>query len=132
MLKPAHGNYKSPGGTLTCKGKSWVNTMHKNKTYRFEIHVIDNNTNNLLSRNTVYKMELVTVMTNVNGCMKGDPVKIMLRKNVVPYCTPTARRILFSILHKVKKELQRLEEDDIIEKVTKPTQPLCQIDHGRK
>ena len=48
--------------------------------------------------------------------MKGDPVKIMLCKNVVPYCTPTARRIPFPILPMVKKELQHLEEDDIIKK----------------
>ena len=29
MLKPPHGIYKSPGSTLTCKGKFWVNTTHK-------------------------------------------------------------------------------------------------------
>ena len=44
------------------------------KTYIFEIHVIDNNTDGLLSRNTAYDMGLVT---NVNknlgkltGCLK--------------------------------------------------------------
>ena len=84
MLKPAHVIYKSPRGTLTCKGKFWVNTTHKNKTYRFEIHVIDNNTDNLLSRDTACKMGLVTVVANVNGCMKGDLVKITLSENVAP------------------------------------------------
>ena len=44
VLKPAHGIHKSPGGTLTCKGKFWENTMHKNKTYRFKMHVICNYT----------------------------------------------------------------------------------------
>ena len=43
MLTLAHGIYKSPGGTLTCKGNFGVNTTHKNKTYCFEIDVIDNN-----------------------------------------------------------------------------------------
>ena len=33
-------------------------------------------------------MGLVTVVANVNGCMRGDPVKIMLCKNVVPYQLP--------------------------------------------
>ena len=110
MLKPAHDIYISPGGTLTCKGKFWMNTMHKNKTYRFEIHVIDNNTANLLSRDTAYKMGLVTVVANVNGCMKGDPMKIMLCKNAVPYCTPTTRRIPFPILPMVKKKASKLRE----------------------
>ena len=96
MLKPAHGIYKSPEGTLTGKRKFWVNATHKNKTYRFELHVIDNNTEDLLSRDTAYKMGLVTVVANVNGCIKGDPEKITLRENVVSYCTPTARRIPYS------------------------------------
>ena len=49
MLKPAHGIYKSTEGTLTCKKKFWVTTTHKNKMYRFEIRIIDNDTDNLLS-----------------------------------------------------------------------------------
>ena len=77
MLKPAHGIYKSFGSTLTCKGKFWVNTTYENKTYCFEIRVIDYNTDKLLSRDRAYKMGLVTVVANVNGYMKGDPVKIM-------------------------------------------------------
>ena len=110
---------KSPGGTLTCKGKFTVNSIHKDKTYIFEIHVIDNN--------IAYKMGLVTMVASINenlgkltGCMKSDPVKIMLRDNVVLYCTPIALCILFQILPKVKKELHHSEEDDILEKVTEP------------
>ena len=80
-----------------------MNTTHKNKTYRFETHVIDNTTDNLLSRDTAYKMGLITVVANVNECMKGDPVKITLRENVVPYCTSTTNHILFPISPKVKK-----------------------------
>ena len=104
-LKPAHGIYKSPGGTLICKRKFTVDTQHKDKAYIFEIDVIDNNTNNLLCR-----YELVTVVTNVNenlrkftGCMKGDPIKITQRDDAVPFCTTTARRIPFPILPKVKR-----------------------------
>ena len=54
MFKPAHDIYKSPGDTLICKGKFWMNTTHKNKPYCFEIHIIDNNTENLLSRDTAF------------------------------------------------------------------------------
>ena len=84
-LKPARGIYKSSGGTLTCKGKFTVKTIYKDKAYIFDIHVIDNNTDNLLTRDTDYKMGLVTVVANVNenpgkltGFMKGDSVKITL------------------------------------------------------
>ena len=83
---------------------------HKNKTYWFVIHVIDNNTDNLLSRDTAYKMGLVTVVANVNRWIKGDPVKITQCKNVVPYCTPTSWCILFPILPKVKKGALTLRE----------------------
>ena len=80
MLKLAHSIFKSLGGTLTCKGGFWVNTTHKNKTYRFEIHAIDNKTDNLSSRDTAYKMGLVTVVANVNRCMKGDTENYIMRK----------------------------------------------------
>ena len=67
-------------------------------------------------------MGLVTVVANLNEnqwkltvCMKSDPLKIT--DDALTYCTPTT----FPILPKVKKEPQLFEEDDIIAKVTKPT-----------
>ena len=37
------------------------------------------------------------------------------------YCVPTARRIPFPLMNKVKTELDRLENDGIIKKINKPT-----------
>ena len=79
-----------------------MNTTLNNKTYRFETHVIDNNTDNLLSKDTAYKMGLVILGANVNECMKRRPCKNMLRENVVPYCISTARYIPFPVLPKLK------------------------------
>ena len=56
------------------------------------------------------------------SCMKGDPVKIHLRVGAKLYCATSARRIPLPILPKEKKtELERLEGDHIIQKVTRPT-----------
>lgn len=55
------------------------------------------------------------------GCMKGEPVKIHLREDAKPYCITTGRRIPFPLLPKVKTELELLEGEGIIVKVTQLT-----------
>ena len=128
MLKVTHGIYKSPRATLTCKGKFWMNSMHRNKIYHFEIHVIDNNTDNLLSRDTAFKMRQVTLVANVNGCMEGDPVKITRKCGAILH-TNSQAYTLPNLIQGKKKELQRLHEDDII---TKPTHWCSLIVPARK
>lgn len=75
------------------------------------MHVIDNDTDNLLSRNTAHRMGLITVVANVNdnnekvtGCMKGDPVKITPRSDVVPYCHQLPGVCPFQYYQKSKKK----------------------------
>ena len=53
--------------------------------------------------------------------MKTEPVKIHLKDGAVPYAVHTARRVPLPLLPKVKIELQRMEEQGVIEKVTQPT-----------
>ena len=50
--------------------------------------------------------------------MKEDPMKINLKDYDKTYSVTTGRRIPFLILSKVKIELERLESDGVIEKVT--------------
>ncbi len=50
-----------------------------------------------------------------------EPVKIRLNEGVTPYSISTARRVPFPILDKVRKELDIMVNDRIIEKVTDPT-----------
>lgn len=46
-----------------------------------------------------------------SGRMVGEPVKIVLRNDAKRHCFPTALRIPFLFMPKVKAELDRLEHD---------------------
>lgn len=52
--------------------------------------------------------------------MRTKPVKINLKENVESYAVHTARRGPLPLLPKVKAELQRMEENGVIEKITQP------------
>lgn len=55
-----------------------------------------------------------------HGTLKTEPVKIQLKDNAQPYAIYTARCVPLPMLQKVKEELQRMERNGIIEKVTQP------------
>lgn len=120
-----------PGGKLDCIGTFRAETQLKGKHYTFPVHVINGITgNNLLSRSVAEQMNLIQKVDRVEvdpgvfgsfGLLKCDPVKITVREDAQPYCLTTARRVPFPLLPKVKQELDRLEQEGIIEKVTRPT-----------
>ncbi|KAK3101745.1 hypothetical protein FSP39_006077 [Pinctada imbricata] len=123
-LVPIRSTLSSPGGVLHCLGKFESVTRHKGKTYSLPLYVISGgHSDNLLSRTAACSMGLIVMIEEVKsfGRMKGEPVKIVLRDDAKPYCLNTARRIPFPIMPKVKSELNRLEQDGIIVKVTRPT-----------
>lgn len=85
------------------------------------------NINTLLSRDTAMEMRLVKRVEEVHKAfvehrtLKTEPVKIHLKEDAQPYAVHTARQVLLPLFQKVKEELKRMEEKDIIERVTEPT-----------
>ena len=48
-------------------------------------------------------------------------MKLTLKENSKPYCVTTVRRIPFPLQSKLKEELEKMERDGVIKKVTAPT-----------
>uniref|UniRef100_A0A3P9JCS6 ribonuclease H n=1 Tax=Oryzias latipes TaxID=8090 RepID=A0A3P9JCS6_ORYLA len=119
--------FVSPGGELKCMGKFLGETSYKRKNYAFNVYVIQG-TSCLLGRSEAVKLGLVKRLEEVSdvfgagGLLKTEPVKIALREDAQPYAVHAARRIPLPLVPLVKKELQRMETEGIIEKVTQPTE----------
>ncbi|MCG8045737.1 MAG: reverse transcriptase domain-containing protein, partial [Candidatus Thiodiazotropha endolucinida] len=128
-LKRATSVLTSPGGQLECKGYFIAETFRNGKLYKFRIFVVaGQNQNNLLGRNAASSLNLVRRIEEINdgvfgsiGLLNCEPVAIELKPDAKPYSITTPRRVPFPLMPKVEKELNRMLADDIIERVTEPT-----------
>ena len=95
------------------------------QTVPFRVFVLNNNCDNLLSRDPALRLGLVKRLENINDLAFGEvqcnPIKIRLRDDATPYSISTARRIPLPLLPEVEQELQRMEENGVIERITEPT-----------
>lgn len=111
---------QSPGGQVKTLGR-FQTCFDKN--FQTTIYVIDNPTDNLLSRSTASRMNLVKRIDSTDfSVVKCQPIKIKLREGVQPYSVSVARRVPIPLLDKVEKELQRMKDCGIIEEITEPTE----------
>ncbi|XP_065182156.1 uncharacterized protein K02A2.6-like [Sycon ciliatum] len=116
------------GDRIDCKG-TFSATLSSPKLsssqHQLEIHVLTRGKSNLLSREASQVGFVFKGISEAKqpplGRMLGEPVKIALRPDAVPYQCSTARRVPIPILPKVKAELVRMEAADVITKITEPT-----------
>ena len=91
---------------------------------------------NLLSRAAAVQIGLINRVCEVSesifgtiGNIKGKPVRIKLREDAEPYSVLCARRIPIPLLKMVEQQLQKMVEDNVIVKVTEPTEWSCKDVH---
>lgn len=127
-LQPPDTPFTSPGRRLQCMGQFRATTSYKEKQYTFPVYVVRGKCNCLLRRPEAVEMDLVKRVDEVGGVfnsgglLKTEPVRITLQEGAQPYAVHTARRIPLPLLPLMKKELQRIEDEGIIKKVTEPTE----------
>ena len=69
-------------------------------------------------------MTKLDAITDGIGCLKTEPVKIILKDDAQPSAVTVARRVPIPMPPKVKDELESLKAAGFIEEITKPT-PWC-------
>ena len=124
----------TPSGNLNILGVAILDLDYKGKHFKDKFYVLTkgNLTNNLLSRSTSIDCGIVKFINDVRisddifgfGQWQTDPVKFTFKDNVVPHCVNAARRVAIPLLDPVRNTLNCMEENDVIEKVTEPTEWL--------
>ena len=126
-LMPSNIKMKSASGPLTCLGYFNAHVKRAGRQHTLQVYVVEELDVNLLGRDDAVQLQLVKRLDRVLkadsvGKLECLPVKIHLKEDAHPYSVHTARRVALPLLPAVKKELNRMLEDDVIEKVTEPSE----------
>jgi len=115
-LVPAEKSLKSYGGMPKTLGM-----FKTGDSVQFWIYVVQGSGSNLLSRKASTEMGLIQLNVNELSTVRCKPVKITLQENAQPYHVNVARRVPIPLQEKVSNELNRMETEGVIRKVTEPT-----------
>ena len=115
------------GGTLHCDGMFDAYMRRRDTVYKFCVAVIPESPC-LLGRSVSEQMGLVQRMDSLE-CptpsrkmhMRTDEVNISLKEGHTPYCAATLSEIAIPSMEPCRRELEWMEANGIIEKVTEPT-----------
>ena len=121
-LGPSKSVINSPGGGLSIVGEFITNTKYEDKDYCFKIIVVNQKTENLLSRGVSEKMGLIKRVDVASfSVLKTEPVHIELKEGAEPSSVNVARRVAIPLLPAVQAELEKMKNEDIIREIKKPT-----------
>ena len=101
-------------------------TEYKGSEYKFKLVVIGGDiSTNLLSRNVASEMGLIVradavKQSNEIALTKTSAIKIHVRQDVSPVCSPVARRIPFPLMNAVSAEPTQVIHNNVIQLVEEP------------
>jgi len=137
-LQKSHAKLVAFGGQrLNTCGKVTIDCQHKGKFCPVIFEVIDHDVPNILGLTTCVELNLVQRLDSINtqsndildsysdvfeglGCITDALYNIKIDKNAKPIVHPP-RKVPVTLRPKIQKELKRMEELDVIEKVEEPT-----------
>ena len=122
----------TPSSVLEIEGCFDAYVSYKGKSMYDCLYVLPkgNKTNNLMSKLMAEKLSIVEFIGSIEtpeklfgfGEWRTDPVEFSLKKNIKPFSIATPRNIPVPLLEPVKKALDKMISEDIIEPVTEATQ----------
>ncbi|XP_038063010.1 uncharacterized protein K02A2.6-like [Patiria miniata] len=117
------------GGKVQPRGQKRLSCEVKGK-YHILTFLIIGDGEPVLGKHACVSLNLVQrVYTMINdddvyegtGCLKGPPVKIKLTENATPHCVHAPRRIPLPLHPQLKAELDKMEKQGIVTRITEPT-----------
>lgn len=146
IIKSSHKLSTFSGEILPTVGQCQVNILHNDKNFLLNFHILDRNCQNIIGRKSCEDLKLVKRVHNVQfkdtsnkdllaeyshlftgiGCLKDFNCHLTLKPDATP-SVDACRRVPFALLDDLKKELEILEENNIIIKVEEPTDWVSSI-----
>ncbi|XP_031330691.1 uncharacterized protein LOC116161478 [Photinus pyralis] len=120
------------GDKINVKGTFEVNMFYKDRIHSTEVYVVENLHANLLSRDAIEALGMlswassITIQDNFPQLFQGigdlgKQYTIELKQDSKPFSIATPRRVAIHLRDAVKENLEALEKQNIIFKVSQPT-----------